>query len=108
MIEYITSYYLEQMYSLRWWDYSGYKFNLQGRVCLEMSLLFSIGGMICLYAIAPKVEQLLAKIPRKYRKSLAITLFCVFLADNLFCIFRPHIGGQVVIDMNKSSIFPKK
>jgi len=100
VIEYITSCYLEQMYDLRWWDYSGYKFNFKGRICLEMSLLFGIGGMICLYVIAPKVEKWLLKFPKKYRKRLAIILLCIFIADNIYCVFSPHVGDQLVIDMN--------
>lgn len=33
VIEYITSYFMEKIFHLRWWDYSNLKYNLNGRIC---------------------------------------------------------------------------
>jgi len=40
--EYMASYILEKAFNRRWWDYSGYKFNLHGRISLQYVLLFGI------------------------------------------------------------------
>lgn len=37
--EYFVSLVLEVIFDARWWDYSFKKFNLNGRICLENSLL---------------------------------------------------------------------
>ncbi|MCZ4428067.1 putative ABC transporter permease, partial [Bifidobacterium breve] len=31
VLEYVTSWAMEKMFHARWWDYSDYRFNLQGR-----------------------------------------------------------------------------
>ncbi len=33
-LEYLTSFVMEKMFHTRWWDYSRYRFNLNGRICL--------------------------------------------------------------------------
>ena len=40
VIEYFTGWLLETIFHTRWWDYSHYKFNIHGRVCLLNSLMF--------------------------------------------------------------------
>ncbi|WP_346961821.1 putative ABC transporter permease [Clostridium sp.] len=40
IIEYITSFIMEKLFKMRWWDYSEHKFNIGGRVCLKNSFLF--------------------------------------------------------------------
>lgn len=46
VIEYFTSVYLEYMHNgMKWWDYSGYFLNLDGRICGEGLLIFGLGGL---------------------------------------------------------------
>ncbi len=40
ILEYTTSWVMEQLFHARWWDYSNFRFNLQGRVCLLGALIF--------------------------------------------------------------------
>lgn len=40
VLEYLTSYFMELLFKTRWWDYSNHKFNLNGRICGQNSLLF--------------------------------------------------------------------
>ena len=48
-MEYLISYFLEITKGLRWWDYSTYLINLNGRVCLEGAIIFGIAGCIVMY-----------------------------------------------------------
>ena len=44
-VEYFISWYLEMVYDgKRWWDYSDYWLNLNGRICAEGLILFGFGG----------------------------------------------------------------
>lgn len=90
--EYITSLVLEVIYGLRWWDYSNELFNINGRVCLENSLLFGIGGCLCLYVVAPALNRTLQKIPKKTKIIILTFLITVFLVDNIYCMINPHTG----------------
>ena len=64
LLEYATSFILEKIYHVRWWDYSeSHKFNLNGRICLQNSLLFGLAGLFIVYfvhggAVEPLVNLL--------------------------------------------------
>ncbi len=45
-LEYLTSIIMEYLFHTKWWDYSKYKYNLHGRICLRNSFLFGIGGLL--------------------------------------------------------------
>ena len=52
LVEYFTAVYLEYVFNgTKWWDYSGYFLNIQGRVCAEGLLVFGIGGIILVYTM---------------------------------------------------------
>ncbi len=58
IVEYIISWILEKMFHTLWWDYSKYKFNINGRVCLLNSTLFGLMGMLGGHFIFPYAEQI--------------------------------------------------
>lgn len=65
-IEYFTSYLLEKFFSIRLWDYSNYKFNLNGRICLINSLIFLALIILVIYVIHPNIIKLVNVIPSSY------------------------------------------
>ncbi len=48
MVEWLTAKLLERMHHRRWWDYSDKKFNFDGYICLQYSLLWGVLGTVCL------------------------------------------------------------
>ena len=67
IIEYLTSLYLETTKGVRYWDYTGIFLNINGRVCLENSIFFGMGGCICLYFLGPFLENKIQKISHSVR-----------------------------------------
>ena len=57
ILEYITSFLLEKIFKARWWDYSCYKFNLNGRVCLQNRIFFGIAGVFIVKIANPFVVK---------------------------------------------------
>ena len=92
-LEYFTSWALEQLAGMRWWDYTGYFMNLNGRICLEGLTVFGLAGAAVTYSIAPFSDNLLNTIPEKKRKVLAIFLSVIFLADCIWSVFHPNTGN---------------
>ena len=45
VVEWLTAKLLERIHHRRWWDYSDKKFNLDGYVCLQYSVLWGLLGM---------------------------------------------------------------
>lgn len=81
-VEYVTSYAMEKLFHMRWWDYSRRRFNLNGRVCLLNSLLFGLACLVLRYGIQPRVfPPLKWFMDRHLLIPLALTLFVIYTAD---------------------------
>lgn len=80
-VEFITSYILEKIFNVRWWDYSHLSFNVNGRVCLLNSILFGIAGVIVIDFLNPFLVFLLDLLPTTILYTLSIILLIIFLLD---------------------------
>ena len=59
IVEYFVSWIMEKMFHARWWDYSHYKFNIKGRVCLLNSVLFGFLGLGVIHFVYPQMLNFL-------------------------------------------------
>ena len=84
VLEYLTSYIMEKIFKTRWWDYSKYKFNINGRICLETMVGFATLGCICIYLINPALDHILHLLDENTLIIIAIIIFGLFIID--FCI----------------------
>lgn len=62
IIEFIAGKLLERVNKNKWWDYSHKKFNLDGYICLEYSLLWGLLGVFTMRFINPLLLYLFDKI----------------------------------------------
>jgi len=102
LIEYVGGWYLETFKGLKYWDYSTYFFNIQGRVCLECSIVFGLGGCGFMYILAPICDNILNKISLKHRKYLAIALVSLFGLDFLYSTMNPNVGEGITSKIENS------
>ena len=58
IIEYIISYISGDIFNNVIWDYSNRFLNINGRICLEMSLLFMVMGLTIIYIIDPLFRRI--------------------------------------------------
>lgn len=61
--EYLVGWFLETTTHIKYWDYSMYRFNLHGRICLWVCLMWGVLSFLVLYFIHPRVAGVLARIP---------------------------------------------
>lgn len=87
ILEYLTSYIMEKLFNARWWDYSNYKFNLNGRISLETMLPFGLLGVFVIYFLHPIVESMVCKLNSHFIIILSIILAVLYLFDNIFSFF---------------------
>ncbi len=59
VVEYFVSWVMEKMFHARWWDYSHYKFNINGRICLLNSVLFGFMGLGVIHFVYPYMLKFL-------------------------------------------------
>ena len=93
-LEYFTSYIMEKIFNLRWWNYSHRKFNINGRVCLENGVMFGLGSIWLVKCCNPFISSLLGKLSNNSIVVLGIILFIILLLDfvvSTFTIVRLEI-----------------
>ncbi len=81
LLEYLTGWLLETIFQMRWWDYSGRRFQLHGRICLRNALLFGLLGLAMTYLIHPLCQQLLGGIATETLRVITSLLFAVMVLD---------------------------
>ena len=80
-LEYFTSLLMEMIFHTRWWDYSKFKLNLNGRVCLLVSLFWGALAVLMLRVLHPVVHDLITGLPRKYGEILGYLFIPFFITD---------------------------
>ena len=91
ILEYITSFFMEKIFHLRWWDYSNKKFNINGRVCLNTIIPFGILGMVIMYLTNPFFLDKLNMLSTTSLNIIFYILLVIYVADiiiSLTTIFR--------------------
>ena len=83
VIELIASYIMEFTRGGWMWDYDRFAFNFQGRIALNPSIRFGIGGMIFMYILQPLFEKMTGKLSDKALNITAGVTGVLFLADVL-------------------------
>ena len=94
-IEYMASIILESLYNLKWWDYSGFFLNIDGRICLEGLILFGLGGAAVIYVLAPLLDNLYNKISHTVKMIICIILIGCFAIDLGFSVVTPNSGEGI-------------
>lgn len=124
VLEYLTGFLLEKIFKARWWDYSDYKFNLNGRVCLQNSLFFGLAGVIIVRFSQPFLINLISSISATSLNIICVILFLIFCFDLIIsfyviCSFKnltndilrdstEEISGKVKSKLAKHSVFFKR
>ena len=80
-LEYVTSYLMEKLFHARWWDYHRFKLNINGRICLETLLPFTIIGQIILRYGNPVFLGLIGNINQPWLHIITIIIICIFATD---------------------------
>lgn len=102
VLEYLTSYVMEKLFHMRWWDYSRYKFQINGRVCLLNSTLFGLLIMVVMYLIQPFIEKyILANINNSVLYSLDGVLFAGMVVDTIFSTVKNINISNVIVKLNE-------
>lgn len=85
-LEYLTSWLLEVFFQTKWWDYSRYRFNIHGRVCLRNSILFGLLCVLLMNVLNPLLEYLIIQIPQITLKLSSIIILSLFVVDSAFTL----------------------
>ena len=84
VIELIASYIMEFTQGEWLWDYTRFSFNFEGRIALNPSIRFGIGGMVFLYLLQPLFRKLTGKMSDKVLYTVSLILLILFIADIIY------------------------
>ena len=104
-VEYSTSCLLEVLHDgKKWWDYSGYFLNLNGRICAEGLFVFGLGGMAFVYLAAPVLDNWIRKIRMSILIPVCLILIALFAGDTVYSSRFPNTGKGITDYDQKSRI----
>ena len=78
VLEYTTSWAMEAIFHARWWDYSEYPLNLNGRVCALGLTVFSLLMLGVVYVSEPALKSLYVRVdPSVFVVVTGVLLVCL-------------------------------
>lgn len=87
IVEYFTSFIMEKLFHARWWDYTGKKFNLHGRICLTHTFYWGTAACVFCYIVQPVISvyftELINPASRKTLVYIFLTVFALDLTDTV-------------------------
>jgi len=94
MLEFLTGWALEKIFSQTWWDYSQVPFNIGGYICLKFSLMWGIICLLVMSVIHPLIHSLIVFIDIRFGKVILSILYSCLVVDEVSTI-------QSIIQLNK-------
>ena len=103
LLEYLTSFFMEKIFHMRWWDYSDKFLNINGRVCLRNSILFTILVVLVVYLLNPLLNNLVSFVTNIEILSyiLTIVLLITLLTDFTFSTIKHVNISKIIIKLNE-------
>ena len=95
IIEYGTAWFLDFKFGKKWWDYTGYFLNIQGRVCAEGLMAFAIGATLMVYVLAPILDNFLTKLRLRVAVPICIIMTVLFVSDIIYSGTHPNTGEGI-------------
>lgn len=86
VIEYGVGALLERLTGARFWDYTKFPFNINGRVCLYGAMLFGAGAVLICRVAEPALLDGLELLPRWVLAAVAITCAALLAIDTVFTL----------------------
>ena len=96
LLEHITGYAMERLFHVRYWDYSMYRFNLNGYICLPASLCWGAFSLLMIRVIHPVVSGWVTMLSPAAALTAALALSAFFAAD-LFASLREAVDMRSLL-----------
>ncbi len=102
LLEYVTGSVMEQMFHVRYWDYSMYRWNLNGYICLPASLCWGAFSLALIRIIHPAVSGLAAAVPASLAVPAVLVLTGLTAADALISLREAVDTRSILASLTES------
>ena len=99
--EYLVGLVLEITTHVKYWDYSQYRFNLKGRVCLWVALVWGVLSYIVIFFIHPPIQSLIAELPMWLEFMLCGAFLALLAVDATFTIRHLALMSKLVVGVTR-------
>ena len=79
--EYFAAWFWESAFGIVAWSYIDQPFNIGGKTCLGIALVWGLAGLAWVKLAAPVLKEASKTVPRAWREPLAWALLIFFLVD---------------------------
>ena len=79
--EYFAAWFWESAFGIVAWSYINQPFNIGGKTCLGIALVWGLAGLAWVKLAAPVLKETSKAVPRAWREPLAWALLIFFLVD---------------------------
>lgn len=100
--EYFVGWFLETTTHIKYWDYSMYRFNLKGRICLWVCLTWGALSFIVLYFIHPYVVSRLSALRGPALYFVDGVLLGVLVADATATTYQLVKASQILKNLQQT------
>lgn len=100
--EYMTGSLLERFFHKKLWDYSDKKFNLDGYICLQYSLLWGVLTVVCMLFVNGFLSRMLSYVPRLVLVIVLAVLTVLAILDfvtTMMTMWGMQIQAKYLADM---------
>lgn len=105
VIEYVSGIIFIKGMKVKLWDYSDKKWNIQGIICPQFSLLWVISGAVYYYFVHPRILNALKWLSQNLAFSFFIGLFFgIFIVD---LVYSDHILSKIKKFANTNGVIIK-
>ncbi|HEX3023442.1 MAG TPA: putative ABC transporter permease [Lachnospiraceae bacterium] len=101
LLEFVTSYIMEKLFHAKWWDYSQHKFNIQGRICLMVSLFWGFLSVIMITVLRPVSDFIINEFPRKYGEYINDIAIIIIVIDMTITSVSTLKLNQILYNIQK-------
>ena len=99
--EYFVAWLLEVTTHVKYWDYSNFRFNLKGRICLWVALVWGVLSYLVIFYVHPPIEALFLEVAPVLKYTLTGVLLAVLTADTVSTIRHLALVSKLVVDVTR-------
>jgi len=101
--EYVTSFGMEVLFKTRWWNYTEHRFNIKGRIALDVSIFWGIGGFVLWRFVNPLVIMVYEQFNTHSMYLFLIFAYLIVSIDTVTTLIELINLRKVVIRLQKAS-----
>ncbi|WP_442601918.1 putative ABC transporter permease [Paenibacillus sp. KN14-4R] len=92
-VEYVSGIMLHKLFHKKWWDYSEYRYQVQGHVCMRFSLYWVLLSLVVFFVVHPIVAAIYQVISPIWLHLCPLAMMAFFADVGLtYRIFRKQIS----------------